>query len=48
MSPFPFSARQQFAADRWVNQYGADAVGQNASLGRIQGSSKILWTGKAP
>jgi hypothetical protein len=45
---FDAAARQQFAADRWVNQYGADAVGQNASLGRIQGSSKILWTGKAP
>lgn len=43
---FDAAARQQFAADRWVNRYGADIVGQNASLGRIQGASKILWTGQ--
>jgi hypothetical protein len=40
---FDRAARQQFAADRWVTEFGADVVGQNADLGRIRGSYKILW-----
>jgi RHS repeat-associated protein len=39
---FDEAARQQFAADRWVNRWGADAVGQYKGV-RIEGSSKILW-----
>ena len=40
---FDAPARQQFAADRWVNEYGANVVGKNAELGRMTGSYKILW-----
>jgi len=36
---FDAAARQQFAADRWINQYGAQSV-----LGWVESSMKILWT----
>jgi hypothetical protein len=39
---FDDEARQQFAADRWVNRWGADALGQYEGV-RIEGSSKVLW-----
>jgi hypothetical protein len=39
---FDEAARQQFAADRWVNRWGAEAVGRFKGL-RIEGSSKLLW-----
>lgn len=39
---FDAAARQQFAADRWINQFGAEAVGQNAGL-RIDNTIKLLW-----
>ena len=38
------AAKQQFSADRWVNQFGAYAVGKWASIGRIVNTTKILWT----
>jgi hypothetical protein len=39
------AARQQFAADRWINQYGANVVGswRDQGLERIEGTIKILW-----
>src|SRR5260370_15290617 len=36
------AARQQFAADRWINQYGAVGIGQHHGL-KIAGTAKILW-----
>lgn len=45
---FDAPARRQVSADRWVNQSGADAIGQNASLRRIQSSSRLLWRGRTP
>jgi len=36
------AACQQFAADRWINQYGAEAIGKDKGL-VISGTSKILW-----
>lgn len=36
-------ARRQFAADRWTNDNGAQPIGQNAKMGQIEGTSKIIW-----
>ena len=39
------AARHQFAADRYINQYGAEVVGEwrKQGLTHIAGTSKILW-----
>ena len=39
---FDQPARQQFAADRWVNQHGAEAVGKVKGT-EIDSAVKILW-----
>ena len=44
---FDEAARQQFAADRYVNRYGADAVGRFKGT-RIEETAKILWEVPAP
>lgn len=36
----------QFAKDRWINQFGADTYGQEATAGkvtRIDYTMKVLW-----
>ena len=38
-------ARQQFAADRWINQNGAVGIGKDKDI-VISGTSKILWRPK--
>ncbi len=43
-SRFDQAAHQQFAADRWVNTYGADVVGKfKSSIGSIENAIKIYW-----
>jgi len=43
MTRWDAPARHQFAADRWVNEYGADAIGKNKSIGLIEDTIKLLW-----
>jgi RHS repeat-associated protein len=41
---FDAAARQQFAGDRWINQWGGQVFGQWAGrIPRIEGTCKILW-----
>jgi pantothenate kinase type III len=40
---FDAAARQQFAADRWVNLYGASTIGKNSWMGVIDNTIKLLW-----
>jgi hypothetical protein len=38
--------KQQFSADRWINRFGAEAVGENAGAAgvtRIESTVKVLW-----
>lgn len=40
------AARQQFAADRYVKQFSAEAIGKGKRIGVIQDIIKVVWKAK--
>jgi hypothetical protein len=47
MSRWDAAARQQSAADRWVNLYGSQVIGVNEGIGTISSTCRVFWAAPA-